>query len=71
MGFQKLAYICNDCKKSTPSMICSVNEILNYVKDKNIYIHQSKKKTKELALIYFWGIGEISENIIIITFPPE
>ena len=38
MGFQKLAYICNDCKKYTPSMICSVNEILNYVKDKNIYI---------------------------------
>lgn len=44
MGFQKLAFICNDCKKSKPSMTCSVNEILDYVKDKNIYIHQSKKK---------------------------
>lgn len=37
MGFQKLAFICNDCKKSKPSMTCSVNEILDYVKVK-IYI---------------------------------
>ena len=44
MGFQKLAYICNDCKKSTPSMICSVNEILNYVKDKNIYIYPPEQE---------------------------
>lgn len=53
MGFPKLAYICDDWKKSTPSVICSLNEMLNYVKDK-IYIYisirKSKKKTKELAL---------------------
>lgn len=46
MGFPKLAYICDDWKKSTPSVICSLNEMLNYVKDKK-YIYPSERARRK------------------------
>lgn len=60
MGFPKLAYICDDWKKSTPSVIFSLNEMLNYVKDKiYTYIHQ-KEQEKNKGTSFISGESEKS-----------